>query len=225
MAVASSIWWLALGTATGTITSSILYCIGNSFGSIKEFVRDYIFQQLAKQFDISAHTFRDLANMKTFPRLLQEIGLCTYEYMWLHEANASANDSVQHGYIRMPTKSLFVKCLAFCHVSHFIYIKSDLQTITIVGPTACVNAFIKMSNVAATRRMTCDEMESLKKAFGCGSWVTDVDLRFIKVERWISWLITFLSFICTGNWYLKEQKYIFREAPAMLHPKSAETHG
>ena len=105
-----------------------------------------------------------MSNAATIPRLLEQIDLRTYEYMWLHEANAAANDSVQHGYIRLPTKSAMCKFLAFCHISHYIWISSDLQTLHIVGPSVCVNNLIKMSNQAATRRMNTDEIQSLKTA-------------------------------------------------------------
>ena len=111
----SDIWWLVLGSVTGALLS----CIGNIISNIKLFIRQSTFQYLAKHFDLSAHTFSRMSNGAIMPRLLEQIGLRTYEYMWLHEANASANDSVQHGYIRLPTKSAVWKLLAFCHIFTF----------------------------------------------------------------------------------------------------------
>ena len=77
----SGIWWLILGTATGTVTSVILYCVGDMCRSVKSDVRDFTFQYLAKHFDISSNTFKNLSNMGTLPRLLEQIGLRTYEYI------------------------------------------------------------------------------------------------------------------------------------------------
>ena len=116
----SDIWWLVLGSVTGAITHALLHCIGSIISKTKLFIQQITSQYLAKHFDLSAHTFSKMSNGAIIPRLLEQIGLRTYEYMWLHEANASANDSVQHGYIRLPTKSAVWKLLAFCHISHFI---------------------------------------------------------------------------------------------------------
>ena len=135
----TDIWWLFLGTITGAVTSSLLHCVSDVFSTLKLTIQQFTFQYLAKRFDLSKHTFKKMSNAGTIPRLLEQIDLRTYEYMWLHEANAAANDSVQHGYIRLPTKSAICKLLAFCQISHFIWINSDLQTINIVGPSVCVS--------------------------------------------------------------------------------------
>ena len=188
--VPNDIWWLVLGTITGTITSTLLHCVGNVFNNLKLTTQHFISQYLSKRFDISSHTFKNMSNAATIPRLLEQIDLRTYEYMWLHEANAAANDSVQHGYIRLPTKSAICKFLAFCHISHYIWISSDLQTLHIVGPSVSVNNLVKMSNQAATRRMNAEEIQSLKTAFGCDGCVTDVEAAFIRYERYTMLILT-----------------------------------
>ena len=190
---ASDLWWLVLGTITGTLTSALLHCIAEIFSICKSSVQEFTFQYLAKRFDLSKHTFKNMTNSATLPRLLEQLDLRTYEYMWLHEANAAANDSVQHGYIRLPTKSILCKFLAICHISHYIWISSDLQTIRIVAPSVCVTALVKMNNQAATRRMTAHEIQVLKTTFGCDAFVTDVDAIFIRYER-----LTMLTLSCIG---------------------------
>ena len=186
----TDIWWLFLGTITGAVTSSLLHCVSDVFSTLKLTIQQFTFQYLAKRFDLSKHTFKRMSNAGTIPRLLEQIDLRTYEYMWLHEANAAANDSVQHGYIRLPTKSAICKLLAFCQISHFIWINSDLQTINIVGPSVCVNTLVQMSNQAATRRMNTNEIHLLKRAFGCDGYVTDVEASFIRYERYTLLTVT-----------------------------------
>ena len=142
--VQDGIWWLILGTSTGTVTSAVLYSAAGILYGLISSLRDIVFQYIARRFDISEHTFVCLSNMTALPRLLEQLGLRTFRYMWLHEANADAGDYVQHGYIRMPTKSCLGKCLAFAHVSHYIWISRDLDKMHMVGPTACVNDYIRM---------------------------------------------------------------------------------
>ena len=193
----SDIWWLVLGSVTGVITHALLNCIGSITSKTKLFIQQTTFQYLAKHLDLSAHTFSKMSNGATIPRLLEQIGLRTYEYMWLHEANASANDSVQHGYIRLPTRSAVWKLLAFCHISHFIWISSDLQTIHIVGPTTMVLTLVKMSNQACTRRMNASEISVMKEAFGCDWFITDLDRSFRKCERCTLLALTIIAVIFT----------------------------
>ena len=191
----SDIWWLVLGTISGTVTSAVLHCMGHMFSTLKLTIQQFTFQYLANRFDLSKHTFKSMSNTATIPRLLEQIDLRTYEYMWLHEANAAANDSVQHGYIRLPTKSAMCKLLAFCHISHFIWISSDLQTIYIVGPSVCVTSLVQMSNQAATRRMNAHEIQLLKTAFGCDGYVTDVEASFIRYERYTLLALTVIAML------------------------------
>jgi len=179
----SGIWWLILGTGVSTLLSAFLYGAGSVFTGLTSRIKDILFQYIARRFDISEHTFVNLSNMTTLPRLLEQLGLRTYRYMWLHEANADANDSVQHGYIRIPTKSYFGKFLAFAHISHYIWISHDLDKLYIVGPSVTVNAFIRMSNVAATRAMTPAERADLRRNFGMHDATTDFDTKFIRMER------------------------------------------
>ena len=189
----SDIWWLVVGTITGAVTSALLHCVAEIFSKCKSTIQETTFQYLAKRFDLAEHTFKNMTNSATIPRLLEQLDLRTYKYMWLHEANAAANDSVQHGYIRLPTKSIVCKFLAICHISHYIWISSDLQSIHIVAPSVSVTALIKISNQAATRRMTSQEERSLKATFGCDAFVTDVDATFIRYER-----VTLLTLSCIG---------------------------
>ena len=193
----SDIWWLVLGSVIGAITHALLHCIGSIVSKTTQFIQQITFQYLAKHFDLSAHTFSKMSNGAIIPRLLEQIGLRTYEYMWLHEANASANDSVQHGYIRLPSKSAVWKLLAFCHISHYIWISSDLQTVHIVGPTPMVLTLVKMSNQAATRRMNESEISVLKEAFGCDGFITDLDRSFWKCERYTLIALTIIAVIFT----------------------------
>ena len=193
----SDIWWLVLGSVTGVITHALLNCIGSIISKTKLFIQQSMFQYLAKHFELSSHTFSRMSNGTIIPRLLEQIGLRTYEYMWLHEANASANDSVQHGYIRLPTKSAVCKLLAFSHTSHFIWISSDLQTIHIVGSTTMIITLVKMSNQACTRRMNASEISELKEAFGCDCFITDLDRSFRKCERYTLLALTIIAVIFT----------------------------
>ena len=179
----SGIWWLILGTSTGTLTTTVLYFAGSVVSGLTSSIKDLVFQYLARRCDISEHTFVRVSNMTTFSGLLQQLGLRTYRYMWLHEANAEANDSVQHGYIRIPTKSHFGKLLAFAHISHYIWISRDLDKLYIVGPTASVNGLIEMSNVTAGRSMYPFEVTLLRRSFGMDEAMTDVDALFVRMER------------------------------------------
>lgn len=157
--------------------------MGNMFSTLNLTIQQFTFQYLAKRFDLSEHTFRGLSDTAIIRRPLEQIHLRTHEYLWLHEANAAVNVFVQHGYIRLPTKSAVCKLLAFCHMSRFIWISSDLQTIHIVGPSMSVTTLVKMSNHAARRRMSAHGIQIWKKAFGCDRYVTDVEASFIRYER------------------------------------------
>ena len=42
--VPNDIWWLVLGTITGTITSTLLHCVGNVFNNLKLTTQYFIFQ-------------------------------------------------------------------------------------------------------------------------------------------------------------------------------------
>ena len=112
--------------------------------------------------------------MATLPRLLEQLGWRTCRYVKLHEANAAANDLVQHGYIRMLAKSYLVKFLALAYISHYIWIARDLDKIHMVGPNVSVHAFIRMSNVVGTRTMLAEGILELKTSCGLHDALTDV---------------------------------------------------
>ena len=193
----SDIWWLVVVSVTSAITTALLHAIAGFVKSVKATIKLWIFQYLAERFDVSSHTFSQLNNGSTMPRLLEQIRLRSWQYMWVHEANAASKDSVQYGYIRLPTKSAVCKLLAFFHIVHYVWSSSDLQTIHIISSTKMVFALIKMSNSAAAKPMTEKEEESLREAFGCDNYVTEMDLTFISYERYTLFAFTAISIFVT----------------------------
>ena len=66
-----------------------------------------------------------MSNGAIILRLLEQIGRRAYEYVWMHEGNASANDFEQHGFIRSPMFSLHkavLSTLSFVVVRIFSYV-------------------------------------------------------------------------------------------------------
>ena len=148
-----------------------------------------------RNFEVSEHTLRELNNGTAFPRLLSEIGLLTMRHNWKHEANAESGDSIEHGYRRLSTNSVVLRFLACSRVCHYVWVDEDAKCIHIVGPTELVHCVIHMSNTAATRAMTAEEVCQLRESFGMGHTTHYAEKKCLQLDRILLFLVMGSCFI------------------------------
>ena len=171
-----------MGTLIGSIVSAGWSCLMNNISTVWHTFREQLFLHMAMKYDITEHTFERLSNPATIPRLLSEMGLRSYRHLWLHEANAETNDWIQHGTIRLPSRSLWLRMLALGHITHYLWISDDAQTVHIQGPTSAVMSLVYFSNSARTRALREDELHQLKSSFGMTDTMSTLDGQILLLE-------------------------------------------
>ena len=167
----SPVFWLILATSISSVTTAILYLFQRCCGNCWSNVGSLCFQRFATSLELRAETFNQVTNLLIFPRVFQQLKLLTFKVVWNHDANAQTGDFVQWGWFCLPTKSYFLWFLGVCGFTHYVWIPMDLQSVDIVGPAHGISTLIDLSNVAATTRLTEEQLETLRCSFGMGdSW-------------------------------------------------------
>ena len=115
----AAVYWLILATSITSVTSAILFLLQKCCGEFWGNMHALCFQKFAAMLELRAETFREVTNMSTFPRILGQLGLETFQVTWLHDANAQTGDYLQWGWLRLPTKSYIIAFLAVCGVTHY----------------------------------------------------------------------------------------------------------
>ena len=195
----AAVYWLILATSISSVTTAILYlfqrCCGEFWGNISS----VCFQNFAASLEIREGTFHQVTNLLIFPRIFQQLQLDTFKDMWIHDANAQTGDCVQWGWFRLPTKSYVLSFLAVCGVTHYVWIPSDLKSVSIVGPADAIAILIDLSNVAATTRLEETQLHTLRHAFGMGDACTKADkVCTLWERRFLVWILSvcYLGLVC-----------------------------
>ena len=171
----AAVYWLILATSISSVTTAILYLLQRCCGEFWGNICSVCFQNFAASLDLREETFHQVTNLLIFPRIFQQLQLQTFKVVWNHDANAQTGDCVQWGWLRLPTKSYVLSFLAVCGVTHYVYIPSDLNSVSIVGPADAIATLIDLSNEAATSRLTEAQLDTLRLEFGMGDACTKAD--------------------------------------------------
>ena len=192
-------YWLVIATSISALTSTALYILGRCCSGLCSNIGSVCFQAFAKRLDIREETFYQVTNLLVIPRLLAELQMQSYRVAWTHDANAQTGDFVQWGWMRIPSKSWVLSLLSTCGITHYVHIKHDLKTVTIVGPRRAVAALIDMSNAASTTSITRSQLNELREAFGMAkTHTTQADKICRQWERRVSCCIC----LCTVDLWL-----------------------
>jgi len=190
------VYLLILMISVSSVITELLYlfeyCCGQFWGNISS----VCFQLFAASLELREERFDEVTNLLIFPRIFEQLQMHTFKVIWNHDANAQSGDFVQWGLLRLPTKSYLLALLAFCGVTHYVYIPRDLKSVEIVGPADAIAILVDLSKVAATTRLTETQLDSLRHAFGMGDAWTKADKVFVLVERCL--VRCMLSACCMG---------------------------
>ena len=110
---------LVLAIGISSVTSAILFLLQKCCGEFWGNMNALCFQTFAASVEQRAETFREVANLSTFPRILRQLGWEAFQVTWLHDAHPQTSDSLQWGWLRLPTKSHSIAFLAVCGVTHY----------------------------------------------------------------------------------------------------------
>ena len=195
----AAVYWLILATSISSVTTAILYlfqrCCGEFWGNISS----VCFQNFCASFDLREETFHQVTNLLVFPRILQQLQLQSFKAIWNHDANAQTRDCVQWGWIRLPTKSYVLAFLSVCGVTHYVWIPSDLTSVSMVAPAAAIATLINLSNLAATTPLTETQLDTLRDAFGMGGACTKADeVCTLWERRFLFWILSvcYMRLVC-----------------------------
>ena len=119
--------------------------------------------------------------------------------VWNHDAKSQTGDSVQYGWLRLPTKSYVLALLAVCGVTCYVYIPFDLSRVGIVGPSPAIHKLIGMSNLAATSSLDEAQLETLREAFVMRDTCTTADALCMIWERRFAFVLLIVSALCLAS--------------------------
>ena len=177
----AAIYWLVVATGLSSVTSTILYLFQRCCGQFWGNVSSVCWQRFAASLELREDVLDQVTNLWVFPRIFQQLGLDTRKVTWKHDANAQTGDCVQWGWLRIPTKSYLLTCLALFGITH--YVSLDLKRVEFVGPSAAISALVDLSNVVGTSQMTETQLQRLRDAFGMDDLWTQADTICTRWER------------------------------------------
>ena len=173
---------VCMGIMTTCVTSFLFLC-QKCCGVICANIGSVFFQLLAERLDLYEEDFKETTNLNAIPRIFDQLGLRTRRRVWMHEANAQTGDGQQWGWLRLPTKSYWLKFLSVCSVTHYVYIPHHLTDVCGVGPTKFFQTLINMSNASTTAELSEEQLESLRRELGIGDAWTQADMICTLWER------------------------------------------
>ena len=91
-------------------------------------------------------------------RVLRQAGLRAGRFRWTHDVNVETGDAFQVGSLRVPSHSWFVSFLSLLGFTHFVWVKDDCSEIHVIAPERCITALLRVSNAAANRQATPEEI-------------------------------------------------------------------
>ena len=172
-----------------SVGTSVLWCLWSRF---ERSLQSCIFQIVAIRFDLSYHHLRDVTNIATITRILEQLQLRTHTYLWQHEVNVDSNDSIMTGYIRLPVHAWFLWVLSLLGISHYIWISDRAHEISAVGPTEFLYELFRVSNMCANCAVPEEELEALGVLLRPSSPRTGAENRCVQCERFVSLVLQFV---------------------------------
>ncbi len=158
--------WYVIG-AFISIISPTLFCVWNlCCQHIRSGVQSWVWQRVSLIYGIEEHQFYNVDNIGSMTRVLRQAGLRTGRCRWTHDANVEIGDAFQIGSLRVPSHSWFVSFFALLGLTHFVWVKDDGSEIHVTAPERCITTLLRVSNAAANRQATQEEVQELQLAFG-----------------------------------------------------------
>ncbi len=175
--------YLIMGSVVGGASTSCLYYLGNLANHTHWTIRECLFQYIAPKLSISEEYLSDVVNLSSMARILRQMGLKTHRNTWLHDANPDAGDSIQYGFLRLPTGSCTLRAMSFLKVTHYLDIAHNAAHVTAVGDTEALHELMRVSKRASARKITQAEIDRLRLVFGLKKAWTSGDRMCAKLER------------------------------------------
>ena len=158
--------WYVFGALISIISPTLL-CVWNlCCQHVRSGVQSWVWQRVSLIYGIEEHQFHNVGNIGSMTRVLRQAGLRTGLCRWTHDANVETGDAFQVGSLRVPSHSWFVSFLALLGFTHFVWVKDDGSEIHVIAPERCITTLLRVSNAAATRQATPEEVQELQLAFG-----------------------------------------------------------
>ena len=158
--------WYVFGALISIISPTLL-CVWNlCCQHVRSGVQSWVWQRVSLIYGIEEHQFYNVSNIGSMTRVLRQAGLRTGRYRWTHDANVETGDAFQVGSLRVPSHSWFVSFLALLGFTHFVWVKDDGSEIHVIAPERCITTLLRVSNAAANRQATPEEVQELQLAFG-----------------------------------------------------------
>ena len=158
--------WYVFGAVVSIISPTML-CLWNlCCQHVTSGMQSWVWQNVSYMYGIEEHQFYNVGNIGAMTRILRQAGLRTGRYRWTHDANAETGDAFQVGSLRLPSHSWCLSFLALLGFTHFIWVKDDGSEIHIIAPEKSITVLLRVSNAAANRPATPEEVQEIRSAFG-----------------------------------------------------------
>ena len=222
---------LVFSTLCTSLSLGVLWacksCVVGAFDAVFSFV----YQLAAPMFGVTYDSWDDVSSARIATKALNAIGITTAERQFKHDANPDLENSVHHGYYRLPCKSVTVSLLTSLHWYHFVWVSKDARHIHVFTSLDIANllAALTRSEVGQNEEDKFKELEHalhqkhpVDKFFLLLEHVLLVALALIcYVLRWsVWWAIVALLAACISGVYRCFQ-YEWK-APRCASPSSRE---
>ena len=158
--------WYVFGAVVSIISPTLL-CLWNlCCQHVTSGMQSWVWQNVSYMYGIEEHQFYNVGNIGAMTRILRQAGLRTGRYRWTHDANAETGDAFQVGSLRLPSHSWCLSFFALLGFTHFIWVKDDGSEIHIIAPEKSITVLLRVSNAAANRPATPEEVQEIRSAFG-----------------------------------------------------------
>ena len=178
---ASSAQWLVLAAVISALTTKLLGECGSIWASVWDSIRAYAFKVLAQKLDITEDWLK-VQNVGQLTHILEQLGMCTYRYTWLHDANVDTANGIQFGTLKLPTVSWTLWLLSVLEIGYVIWIKNDGTNIHIIGPREATRGLMKVAKVCETGSPSSEELRRLQSLFGLDGVVSGWECNMLLVE-------------------------------------------
>ena len=161
------------------------------------YIQSWAWQSVSLVYGIEEHQFYNVSNIGSMTRVLRQAGLRTGRFRWTHDAKVETGDAFQVGSLRVPSQSWFVSFLSLLGFTHFVWVKDDCSEIHVIAPERCITALLRVSNAAANRQATPEEIRELQLAFGGDvNALSLFEYRCVCFERLFCAVLCFSADIC-----------------------------
>ena len=143
-------------------------------------------------------SYDETDNLLVLPRIFKELGMVTRDSKFKWDANAKRDDGIQYGWHRIPSKSFFLQLCAYLEITHYIHMPYRGKHIEVVGPVEGCKLLIDLSKEGATRKLTDEQKDSLREAFGLDPFVSKADLICQRYDKLILLTCGVVGLGCCG---------------------------